>query len=78
MAGRGRTTFQKRQKEQHRRERREQKAVRKDERKDQAVGGLPEIDEGFSLDSDLDSDMNAALEALGLPGVKEKEEEETQ
>ncbi len=47
MAGRGRTTFQKRQKEQARLERRQQKAARKQERKaqKQAEGGLSESEE---------------------------------
>ena len=44
MAGRGRASFQKRQKEQLRRERRELKAVRKQERK-ATKGTEPEIAE---------------------------------
>jgi hypothetical protein len=52
MAGRGRTTFQKRQKEQMRLERRQQKAARKSERKAQKDN--PEagsIDEMTPLDA---------------------------
>lgn len=44
MAGRGRTSFQKRQKEQLRLEKRQQKAARKQERKVNKDTGLPEDD----------------------------------
>jgi hypothetical protein len=46
MAGRGRTTYQKRQKEQLRLERRQAKAARKEERKSQEKDG--------GLDSDIE------------------------
>jgi hypothetical protein len=39
MAGRGATTFQKRQKEQHRREKRAEKLARRAERKQNPIGG---------------------------------------
>ncbi len=59
MAGRGRTSFQKRQKEQLRLERRQMKAARKDARK-AAKALSPDgtvVDEEQELDQDLDSDM---------------------
>jgi hypothetical protein len=52
MAGRGRTSFQKRQKEQLRLEKRQQKAARKQERKINKDTGLPEDDIEMMEDSD--------------------------
>jgi hypothetical protein len=55
MAGRGRASFQKRQKEQLRMERRQQKAARKQERKiNPNQGSGPEIAEETELDDTLD------------------------
>ncbi len=45
MAGRGATTFQKRQKELQRKERQQEKFAKRMERKKQTDGGLPEIAE---------------------------------
>jgi hypothetical protein len=47
MAGRGRTSFQKRQKEQLRLERRQQKAARKQERKTNKDTGIETPDDGI-------------------------------
>ena len=56
MAGRGRTSFQKRQKEQLRLERRQQKAAKKEARKAAKIespGGLVEaFDQGLESDQD--------------------------
>ncbi len=61
MAGRGRTSYQKRQKEQLRLERRQAKAARKQERKLQKQAGLDsDIDENPHLESDEAGDLHAS------------------
>jgi hypothetical protein len=57
MAGRGRASFQKRQKEQVRLERRQQKAARKQERRVQKESGIV-MDDDNVMDLDLDTDMD--------------------
>lgn len=66
MAGRGRASFQKRQKEQLRMERRQQKAARKSERNTNKGEG-PEIEEAPETDEPLD-DILAAAEDLNPAG----------
>jgi hypothetical protein len=69
MAGRGRTTFQKRQKEQMRLERRQQKAARKIERK--AVKDETPGDDGIELlPPTLDAEGNVIESVAGLSGVE--------
>ncbi len=79
MSGRGRSTFQKRQKEQVRLERRQQKAARKDARKaggdaaseDQETGALDELgalDRPGALDH---------LEALDRPEAQPASDDQT-
>jgi hypothetical protein len=63
MAGRGRTSFQKRQKEQLRLERRQQKAARKQERK--ANPGSESDDIGTVDDVDLAPDARIELNPAG-------------
>ncbi len=64
MAGRGRTSYQKRQREQLRLERRQAKAARKQERKLQKEAGLDtsDIEENPYLDDmDIDDDDDSGL-----------------
>ncbi len=56
MAGRGRTSFQKRQKEQLRLERRQQKAAKKEARKAAKGSESPVDDLGEPYDPELDSE----------------------
>jgi hypothetical protein len=64
MAGRGRTSYQKRQKEQLRLERRQAKAARKQERKLQKQAGLDsDIDENPYPESDSAGDDSVDLHA---------------
>lgn len=61
MAGRGRTTYQKRQKEQLRLERRQAKAARKEERKSQKDDGLDSDLEPNPYLAELRGDMPEQL-----------------
>jgi len=68
MAGRGRTSFQKRQKEQLRLERRPQKAARKQERKLNKDSGVEETDEAVvGLESDAEVDVDGDVDLV--PGA---------
>lgn len=72
MAGRGRTTFQKRQKEQKRLERRQAKAARKEARK----AGLPETEQ--RADDLVMREELSIEEAAGevVPGEQDSEDGE--
>ncbi|MGE5645692.1 MAG: hypothetical protein ACM336_07865 [Acidobacteriota bacterium] len=75
MAGRGRTSFQKRQKEQLRLERRQQKAARKQERK--AHG--PESDLGEAVTSELEMEnLDVRVELNPAGGIIFTTEEESE
>lgn len=65
MAGRGRTSFQKRQKEQLRLERRQQKAARKQERKTQG----PESDLDVAEPEPELEDLGASVELNPAGGI---------
>ncbi len=73
MAGRGRTTFQKKQKEQARAERRQAKAARKQARKAAKAAGIEEPEESLEPETDLDVEIEGESEEPGSDaGTAEK------
>lgn len=74
MAGRGRTTFQKRQKEQKRLERRQAKAARKEARKAGIEPESPAGDLVMREDLTIEEAVNEALELGDRDAPRESEE----
>ncbi len=62
MAGRGATTFQKRQKEQQRKEKRAEKLARREQRKQNPIGGNVIDTSPSELDDDIDLDLQSIPE----------------